>query len=240
MLLNVTPNNPSSFKYFRCSMQWFGMFSKFVGIHSFTVSVIKIYAMEQNSCNGTKIKGGVKSNRFSIINVLASALAHSATLVWDNLTFNFDIIFDALRDLYTFMQPDWHVGGFISRHPTTKNSSTLASVAKTHVVIVDLVTTSILLITSMHFFLSCWSPFTILLCHFFGQSYSLVTAYFIGIFASFSNFSVFLFNSELSDRIHVGYILRTRGPFHYLHKFMNLWYEMPFLSKNCWLRWMHL
>ena len=30
-------------------MQWFGMFTKFVGIHSFTVSVIKIYAMEQKS-----------------------------------------------------------------------------------------------------------------------------------------------------------------------------------------------
>ena len=185
------------------------MFNKSFDIHYFFISAINTY----KSWSGTKIRGGASFNWFSIINVFASAFAPSATSIRGIYFLNSDTLYDALRDLYTFIQPDWHAGGYVFGHPTTTISSTSSSVAIIGVVTIIFFARLTLSATSMDFFLSCWSTFLAFLCFLLGRPSSLVAADLTCVFESFRNFNAILFNSKLFDCVHVGYILRTPDPF---------------------------
>ena len=98
------------------------------------------------------------------------------------ISFRLDILCDALRDLYTFIQPNSHTSEFVSKHPIIIISFTYASVATVGVVITELFARLTLSATLMNLFLLCWSTFPALLCLYLRWSSSLVTTDLTGVF----------------------------------------------------------
>ena len=144
--------------------------------------------------------------------MFASAFAPSATSIRGIYFLNLDTLYDALRDLYSFIQPDGHAGGSVSEHPTT-TISTSSSVAIIGVVTIIFFARLALSTTSMNFFFHVGPPSLHFFCFLLGRSSSLVAADLTCVFESFRNFNAILFNLELFDCIHVGYILRTHTHF---------------------------